>query len=383
MPREQPLTSHNKESRAVIFCHLLNDHSGSPTVLNMTMEAVKEDYNRLLYVGSEGHGALETTSAAKRRFWYRRSRLKFLTLLAYIFSQFSLYRKLSSSKDIPNEAIVFVNTLLPIAAMFWGKRTGRPVIVHIHEVSIRPFPLHFIATRLAKHCSEVLIYVSRDHLNRLPISKEISQIIPNPINKSVATNSEKYTPRRRNGIFRVLMLSSLKGYKGIEQFMALAQTLQSRQDIAFELVLNAEKAEIDHFLSRHRSAINVTCHPRTSKPAQFYSEADLVLNLTLVNEVIETFGLTLIEAMCFGIPVIAPPVGGPAEIVTHGVEGYCIDSRDISALRAAVIELADDPNRATTMSKAAKKRAEDFTFDIYAKRINDIISQVHRMNENR
>ena len=54
---------------------------------------------------------------------------------------------------------------------------------------------------------------------------------------------------------------------------------------------------------------------------QHYKNAGLVLNLSRVNQCIETFGLTIIEAMAYGIPVIVPPVGGPSEIVEDDVEG--------------------------------------------------------------
>lgn len=72
------------------------------------------------------------------------------------------------------------------------------------------------------------------------------------------------------------------------------------------------------------------------------------------------------EAMTFGLPVIAPPVGGPAEIVTHGIEGYCIDSRDGAALSRAVQKLADDPETYGAMARAARRRAQDFTFESYS-----------------
>src|SRR5690606_24022682 len=153
-----------------------------------------------------------------------------------------------------------------------------------------------------------------------------------------------YAPRR-SGAFEVLMLASLRGYKGVDEFMALAYALRPRKDIHFTLVLNADTTEVADFATRHPDAMNITVHPRTDDPAVFYASADLVLNRSRVDQCIETFGLTLVEAMIFGVPVIAPPVGGPAEIITDGREGFLIDSRDGAALRCAVCELADNPAR--------------------------------------
>lgn len=361
----------------IVFCHLLNDHSGSPMVLRATVEALNARETGLLFVGSQGCGVLNDTGVSTRRYWYRRSRHRIVTLFTYFVSQLALYRALSRSRDIPGDATVFVNTLLPFAAMLWGRRTGRRVVVHVHEVSITPGLLRRFLTGCAGRFADLLLYVSSDHLARLPIDGPPARIVPNPVSPALASRVGKHT-RREGDVFRVLMLSSLRGYKGVEEFMALAAALRMRTDITFELVLNSEAQEVAAFVARYPDAVNVAIHPRTDDPASFYARAALVLNLSRVAECVETFGLTLAEAMTFGIPVIAPPVGGPAEIVTHGVEGYCIDSRDGHALRAAVIGLADDPTTYAAMSQAARERARDFTFEAYATALR---SALHKPTE--
>jgi L-malate glycosyltransferase len=361
----------------IVFCHLLNDRSGSPSVLRSTIEALKAGDNVLLFVGSHGHGVLEEAGVPTRRYWYRRSRHRIVTLFTYFASQAALYRALARSRDIPNDATVFVNTLLPFAAMFWGRRTGRRVVVHVHEVSITPGALSRFLTACAGRCADLLLYVSNDHFARLPIDGPPARVVPNPISPALAACADTHLPRQ-DGLFRVLMLASLRRYKGVEEFMALAAALRDRVDIAFDLVLNAEPGEVDAFALRHAGANNVTIHPRTDDPASFYTRADLVLNLARVDQWIETFGLTLAEAMSFGIPVIAPPVGGPAEIVTHGVDGYCIDSRDGAALRDAVLNLIDDPETYAAMARAARVRAQDFTFEAFAAAMRGALDSLSR-----
>lgn len=357
----------------IVFCHLLNDRSGSPTVLRSTLEALDARDGGLLFVGSQGRGVLDEAGVPTRRYWYRRSRHRILTLFTYFASQVALYRALMRSGDIPHDATVFVNTLLPFAAMLWGRRTGRRVVVHVHEVSITPSLLRRFLTRCAAYSADLLLYVSNDHRARLPIPGPPARIVPNPVGPALAARAGEHA-RRQGGVFRVLMLASLRGYKGIEEFMALAASLRDRVDIAFDLVLNAEADEVTGFAARHSGAGNVAIHPRTGDPARFYTRADLVLNLARVDQWIETFGLTLAEAMSFGIPVIAPPLGGPAEIVTHGREGYCIDSRDGAALRNAVLALADDPEGHAAMAQAARVRARDFTFEAYAAALRDALN---------
>lgn len=348
-----------------VFCHLLNDNSGSPTVLRSTLEALNAGENGLLYVGSQGCGALEGLRVQTRRYWYRRSRFRIVTIFTYCASQIALYLALNRARDIPAEATIFVNTLLPFGAMLWGKRNGRPVVVHVHEATITPVPLRWILTQIAGRCAQQLFYVSNDHYKRLPIHGPPARVLPNPVSPSISKRANDHMPPK-DGAFRVLMLSSLRAYKGVEEFMVLAAALRERADITFDLVLNAEPDEVSDYAMRHSDMNNVTIHPVTDDPASFYAQANLLLNLSRVDQVIETFGLTLIEAMTFGIPVIAPPVGGPAEIVTNGVDGYCIDSRDVAALQDAVTGLADDQDTYSAMSLAAKRRAKDFSFTIYS-----------------
>lgn len=363
----------------IVFCHLLNDRSGSPTVLRATLDALNAREDGLLFVGSQGRGVLEEAEVPTRRYWYHRSRHRIVTLFTYFASQVALYRALSRARDIPADATVFVNTLLPFGAMLWGKRTGRRVVVHVHEVSITPGVLRRFLTRCAARSADLLLYVSNDHRARLPIDGPPARIVPNPVSPALAARASEHAPRQ-DGVFRVLMLASLRGYKGVEEFMALAEALRNRADIAFDLVLNAEPDEVATFAARHTGAENVTIHPRTNDPARFYARADLVLNLARVDQWIETFGLTLVEAMSFGIPVIAPPVGGPAEVVTHGIEGYCIDSRDGAARRAAVLTLVDEPETYDAMAQAARARAQDFTFDAYAAALRDALDNHGRGN---
>lgn len=176
-------------------------------------------------------------------------------------------------------------------------------------------------------------------------------------------------------MFEVIMLASLREYKGVNEFMALARALRQRHDIRFSLVLNAEPSDVAFFKSSHADAENVNLYSRTNDPGAFYARADLVVNFARTDQWIETFGLTLVEAMTYGVPVIAPPVGGPTEIVTHGQEGFCIDSRDRAALQAAILELADNPQRARVMSQAADIRAQAFTFEIFARRLRRVLAE--------
>jgi glycosyltransferase involved in cell wall biosynthesis len=352
----------------IVFCHLLNDNSGSPRVLSAAIEALggREARNRL-YVGSQGRGILERVWLPTRRYWYYRSRFRLVTLATFLLSQILLYRQLSSARDVPSDAMVYVNTLLPFGAALWAKRNGRRVVYHVHELSISPAPLRHFLVAVVRRTADLVVYVSRDHLSRLPIPGPPAVVLPNPVDPALQALGETmpYAPRR-SGRFEVLMLASPRNFKGVPEFLHLASALGGRPDIAFTLVLNADDAEIARYVGSLDLPTGVRIHSRTDNPAGFFVRADLVVNLSRVDLWIETFGLTLAEAMSFGVPVIAPPVGGPAELVSPGQDGYLIDSRDHEALVATVLRLADDPALCTALSNAARKKARVFSQSAFA-----------------
>ena len=353
----------------IVFCHLLNDRSGSPQVLHAAITALggAAAADNRLYIGSQGRGVLEECDIQTERYWYRRSRFRLVTLFTYIFSQFLLYFKLSRARDIPADAVIYVNTLLPFGAALWGHRTGRKVVYHLHEVSVSPRLLRRFLCGIVARTAAVVFYVSNDHRARLPIDGLRAVTLSNPIDPALQKrgHATPYTPRR-SGKFNVLMLASPRDFKGVPEFMRLAASLLARKDLCFTLVLNAGQSEADTYAAQTRVPENVTVHPRTDQPSDFYAEADVLVNLSRVDMWVETFGLTLAEAMAFGVPVIAPPLGGPAEMVEDGVEGYLIDSRHHDALHSLLIKLADDPALCMALSAAARHRADRLSFGQFA-----------------
>jgi glycosyltransferase involved in cell wall biosynthesis len=83
--------------------------------------------------------------------------------------------------------------------------------------------------------------------------------------------------------------------------------------------------------------------------------------------------MTLLEAMCFGIPVIAPPVGGPTEFITSGENGFLIDARNTIELDHTIQELKVDPQLCNLLSKNARRIAKRFSNERLTSQINSIL----------
>lgn len=105
-----------------------------------------------------------------------------------------------------------------------------------------------------------------------------------------------------------------------------------------------------------------------------YKKASLVLNLTREELCIETFGLTILEAMAYGIPVIVPPVGGPIELVEQGKQGYLMSSHDTAAITEKIIELFKNKDLCMQLSENAKDKAKLFNEDAFSSQIINLLN---------
>ncbi|GAB3579757.1 glycosyltransferase family 4 protein [Hymenobacter daeguensis] len=78
---------------------------------------------------------------------------------------------------------------------------------------------------------------------------------------------------------------------------------------------------------------------------------DIVLNFSEA----ESFSLTCLDALYYGVPLIASDCGGPAELFENGQSGLLVPNRDVPAMAAAIVRLAADAALRQQFSKASRQ----------------------------
>jgi glycosyltransferase involved in cell wall biosynthesis len=356
------------------LCHLYDDYSGSPKVLSQCLSVLNAiGVDNVVFTGSGSYGFISDQACNINRFFYRRSKYKILTFFLYLASQCSLFFKLSYAliKE-KKEKVVVVNTMLPFGASLAGKLFADNVVLYSHEVSISPellkrfiLYIHSITISKAFFVSQYTKTMLESYLGCKP-----SSIIYNALSEDYLKGhllAEQELREKWNGK-KVVLLSSLKSYKGIPEFINLASSLE-KSGCSFLLVINDKQENGDSFFSEFILPSNIYIFYRPKNIIDIYREAFLVVNLSRKNECVETFGLTLIEGMSQYNPVIAPVVGGPVEIVFNGINGYLIDSSNEVELISCTYQLSQGYESWKALAINARHSAEKFNYNEYKNRI--------------
>lgn len=356
----------------IVCFHLFNDYSGSPKVLAMVLEGLLQKRYCIDLITSK-HGALNSlygkTGIVFHTCHYRFSKNPLITLLLYVTSQ--IYTFFFSFRYLFRKDVVFyINTILPIAPALAGKLMGKKVVYHYHENAFIKGKFYRLLAFAMQKLADEIICVSEYQRSLLPRKKHVEVIynaLPLSFSRVFETEEVKQKPTGN-----VLMLSSLKIYKGIVEFVALAKALP---EIFFELVINADKEDIDRFWVEHDIALpqNLNIFPRQTDVVSFYKRASLVLNLSNKEKILETFGLTVLEAFTAGVPVIVPTKGGIAELVEDRVTGYKIDIQELDKIKNTIKNIFSDRALFHSLALNAKREAEKYSYENMISRISSLL----------
>ena len=92
--------------------------------------------------------------------------------------------------------------------------------------------------------------------------------------------------------------------------------------------------------------------PGNGNRPEYYARADLYLCPTTK----ASFGITLLEAMACGTPMVVSDITGFRELVDRGNEAVLVEKEDASAWAQAAIDLLGDPDRRAAMRAAGRQK---------------------------
>lgn len=288
---------------------------------------------------------------------------------------------------------VFVNTCVNIVPPIAAKRLGIPVVWHITEV-VPDNGYDGESVRLVDHYSDRIVGISEAALNpfrREVATDKLSLLFP-------SWESGEFQPP---GNWRQLRLGKRRewgirpeetvvGYissflireKGPDHFIQAALGVEKAFPRARFVVIGGEADPAFH-RSLHKLAsqagsgrIVFVDHEDGIEAA--YSAMDIAVIPSLINE---GFGMTAMEAMIFGKPVVAYASGGLQEILNAtGNSDYLVTAGDIAGLSAKISSLLASHKLIAAIGQENRIRVEEaFGPAAYIGRFHELLEHLHRL----
>ncbi len=302
-----------------------------------------------------------------------RERFQLQTIIAN-FPIYTLKEQLLLPYKIPSTTLFwsphYTIPLLPIAAK---KR-----IVTIHDVCHLAMPeffpkgkrlLSFFLLRQAIRRSDLVLTVSSFSLQEM---ERCSLITPKEKNKMQVVVSGIEKKERRDTGFEelgikapfILYVGNLKPHKNIERLVEAFLLLPPR----YELVL-AGRNFLHDVLTPH-PRIRALGEVEEDRLSLLYQKAELLIQPSLY----EGFGLTPLEAMTFGCPVVSSSVGGLLE-ACDGAAFY-INPLSISSLVEGMRAVLENEELRKTLISAGFKRVEKASLEKAGHRVRELFVEL-------
>ncbi len=250
------------------------------------------------------------------------------------------------------------------AAWRLREKLGIPLVQTFHstEFDRTSWPWDYIldVERSAAEKADLIIAVSRrtrEQVARLGAPQEKIRVIYNGVNRerfAGATVQQEAASGFRNGKKVVLFLGRLTEQKGPVQFLhAAKQVLAANPDVLFVM---AGKGELLPLLINMSIQMGISQNVRflgyvsDEDQRKIYKLADVYV----MPSTSEPFGITALEAMSSGVPVIISKTSGVAEVVRSAIK---VDFWDINAMAAKILAVLEYQPLSRAMSRLSSAEA--------------------------
>ncbi len=181
---------------------------------------------------------------------------------------------------------------------------------------------------------------------------------------------------------RILYVGALKETKGLMVLIEACKLLKERGlDFTLQAVGEFESAAFQHAIKAkvaHYKLENMVMFPGVlTAEAKFqqYAEADIFCYPTYFES--ETFGIVLLEAMQFSLPVVATRWRGVQSVVRDGVTGFLVPIKDSDALADKLASLIANPDLRTEMSaKSREIFLQEYTIEKFHENMENVFVSV-------
>ncbi|MEP0234559.1 MAG: glycosyltransferase [Parasphingorhabdus sp.] len=194
--------------------------------------------------------------------------------------------------------------------------------------------------------------IIRRHTEEGYFANAVTQRIPAAISK-VQTTKPRNFPKTRP--FRVGFLGVHTRFKGLETLAQAAQLLPEDLHVEFVIAGTGHGAFAEQV--RDQFPAHKTKFAGWVNPEAFLQDVDLLIYPTIGRE---AFGRASIEAFAHAVPVVSTDIGGVAENIKEGFNGFSFRAGDPISLKDAILKIAASEQLYEDLSKGALASASEY-----------------------
>lgn len=301
--------------------------------------------------------------------------------LSFIISSLGL------REEVKGLDVLDVNQFCSLSGGVMGRINGVPTVYTIHDlgrVKLRhPHRSILLKSIQFLHESPAVVAVS-SHVrwklvSFLGFNPTDIRVVPNGVDYNQIRSTAKQTEERINEGTRILYVGRLVPYKNVDHLLQAVSSLNA-EGYRLELDVVGMGQDLPRLIQCSRSlelGDTVRFHGFIEEKSEVYrvmGQADVFVNPSVV----EGFGITLLEAMASGTPVLAYNLRSYSDFLRNGINGLAVKSGNKEALKQGLKRILDNPQLARRLRRNGLRTARRYDItrtvralrNIYKKAIN-------------
>ena len=222
----------------------------------------------------------------------------------------------------------------------------------------------------------------KNDLKKINISSNKIVYLPNTVDVKKFNNIKILKKKIKNKKLRLITVARYaKKKKGYDLLPIIAQKLlEYNVDYVWTIIGQGTIKLLDNkFINNNKNLFNIIENINNHDERYFphssivekYNDSDLYVNLARI----ESFGITFVEAMASGLPVISFNSKGANEVVLDNYNGYLVNSNNLDIFTKKILDI-QNKNLINSIKDNMLKTAERYDLELVTKKLINIYKKL-------
>ena len=257
---------------------------------------------------------------------------------------------------VTKKTLIYVTTKKGLLYAYMMKvMYGVPFIYHAHLVENTKSIFYFLYRSCLKK-AEMSLCVSKAVYDTIKLPNKILLYNPN-------INDKGFKGRKNKDKFVVAAMGSLIKIKGFEYYIKAADKVSEKLPVEFRLYGEGPLHDTLETLSNGKVKFMGFSENIMN---ELYESIDIVVVPTIIPEALP---LVLVEAKSVGLPAIVTNLGGQAEIIRNGIDGFLVPVGDSLSIKQYIEMMVKDRVLYNKLAEESYQSVSLFDYDLFTSTI--------------